>query len=95
MTAQIIRCWSEPAGSIIEAAYNPSRFCCLKAANEDAHAAAPGLTRAEAEILTHLATGKGAAAVAGLLQIDGVAVKAHIQSVLRKLRAREAAAPSV
>jgi DNA-binding CsgD family transcriptional regulator len=93
MTAKIIRRRREPAGSIIEAAYTPSRFFCPEAANEDRRPVSLGLSPEEAEVIARLAIGKRTAAVANLLEIDEAAVKEHIKTVLRKLRTRPAPSP--
>jgi DNA-binding NarL/FixJ family response regulator len=88
MTAKIIRRRREPAGSIIEAAFTPSRFFCPEAANEDRRPVSLGLSPEEAEVIARLATGKRTAAVANLLEVDEAAVKEHIKTVLRKLKTR-------
>ncbi|SCZ12859.1 LuxR C-terminal-related transcriptional regulator [Microvirga guangxiensis] len=94
MTAKIIRRRREPSGSIIEAAYSPSQFPHLEAVNENRCPAASGISSEETEIIAHLVTGKKAAAVADLLEIGEVAVKEHINSILRKLKARITRSPS-
>ena len=94
MTAKIIRRRREPSGSIIEAAYSPSRFLHPEAANENRCSDSPGMSPRETEIITHLATGQNPSAVADLLKIDEAAVKEHIKSVLRKLKTRTARSPS-
>ncbi|MBQ0821511.1 hypothetical protein KBI52_15020 [Microvirga sp. HBU67558] len=94
MTAKIIRRRREPSGSIIEAVYSPSRFFHPKAANEDRRPASSGMSLRETEIITHLATGQNASAVADLLKIDEAAVKEHIKSILGKLKTRTARSSS-
>ncbi|QRM32718.1 LuxR C-terminal-related transcriptional regulator [Microvirga sp. VF16] len=94
MTTKIIRRRSEPAGSIIEAAYSSSQVSYPKPANDDRCAVSSSLSLEEAEVITHLAAGKRAAAVADLLEIDEAAVKDHIKSVLRKLKTRTTRSPS-
>ncbi|WP_414475323.1 LuxR C-terminal-related transcriptional regulator [Microvirga sp. M2] len=94
MTAEIIRRRSEPSGSIIEAAYCRFQFSYPKAANENRHLAPSGMSPTETEIITHLAAGKNAAAVADLVKIDEAAVKEHIRFILRKLKTRTTPPPS-